>query len=174
MGKSISKISKRNEKLYIKKILTQRNQNMKENTTLTTAVLTCEQFKNKLFKYLYAVFDGSKKGEEKILYLLKIQIERLNRKDIVSTISYMAWEKDFINNFKSDEEHEGPDHDEIYQFSKVLLQKQKSSFFWKLAKKFDMAIFQEYGDDIVEIYKNVTFSGKKSHKVNHIFSKFRN
>lgn len=77
----------------------------------------------------------------------------------------MAWEKDFIQNFKSEEEQEGPDHDEIYQFSKVLLQKQKSSFFWKLAKKFDMAIFQEYGEDIIDIYKKVTFSGKKSHKV---------
>jgi ASC-1-like (ASCH) protein len=90
--------------------------------------------------------------------------------EIISTFSFIQWERGFIDMIKNEENPLLLMEIESSRFSDHLLSKIKKNLFWKIVKTYDKCITNEYGGEIRRVF---SFTYKSAHKkVSPIFVKF--
>jgi hypothetical protein len=83
---------------------------------------------------------------------LKELIQKSSAKEMLSTFSFIQWEKDFLDIIKNEENPLEVMEVESTRFSQIMLCKVKKNLFWKIVRVFDYIITQKFKDNMVKIF----------------------
>lgn len=139
----------RSEKDFIDKINSRRTRGTITHSTLSRKSI--QPIKKALIRTLSCSFQKDQHSSPEYKELKTVLFEVQN-KEIISTFSFIQWDRDFIDLVRSEENPLFLMELESSRFSQNFLSKIKKNLFWRIVKTYDKSITRQYGGEMRRIF----------------------
>lgn len=144
--------SKNRHNRYIEKLNEAKSRVSHQMSKLETGNFSHQKMKDNLIIQLDNSFPFKSHQDEEFL-AVRNAIKKADSKEIISTFSFIQWEKNFIEIMRSEDNSILFMEIESSRFSKNMLNKQEKNLFWKLVRIFDYYIAKRYKDDMDSLFR---------------------
>lgn len=159
MGSCSSTKEPEYDEIFLSKLNQRRNSFSKRLSNLDSEFYRHSKMKLNLLLELKNSFPPELQETEAYISIRKT-ISNSSTKEVLSTFSYIQWERDFIDMIRNEEHPLFLMEIQSNRFSSQMLNKIKKNLFWKILKIFDYVIAKKYQIDINEIFDEVCDKGK--------------